>query len=124
MGSPICGAAKPTPGASRMVSCIHPISCCVFGVSISAGVSGRATILRTGSPTWTIFSLILLIMASDLHDLATVPNGLAGRLDDQLVVIAVARSRHYARDIQLLQDLLLVSQRVRLRLHADTALNN
>ena len=54
--SPIWGAARPTPGASRMVSRISSISDCTGALRTSAGVSERAFWRRTGVPAWTIFS--------------------------------------------------------------------
>src|SRR4051812_49664206 len=120
IGSPICGAAKPTPGASRMVSCIHLISCCVVGVSISPGVSGRAIFLRTGSPTWTIFSFIWLIIAWNLHDLAAVLDRFPRRLNDELVIAAIAGSRHHACTVQFLEDLLPARQGACFGIDADT----
>jgi predicted benzoate:H+ symporter BenE len=53
-GMPICGAAKPTPGAARMVSNIDAISSWMGAETISSGVSTRACDLRTRSPAWQI----------------------------------------------------------------------
>src|ERR1700674_2161706 len=51
---PICGAAKPTPGALRTVSRMCAISFCISLLRISSGAKGRARCRSTASPTWTI----------------------------------------------------------------------
>ena len=57
-GRPICGAARPTPGASRMVSRMEAISSWVLGSRISSGRRGLARSRRTGSPVDLILRII------------------------------------------------------------------
>src|SRR3954452_16116272 len=52
-----CGAARPTPWYSFIVSNMSSMSCWMAGVRISDGCSGRAFARRTGCPMRAIFKI-------------------------------------------------------------------
>ena len=52
--SPTWGAARPTPGAARMVSRMDTTSSSTKGLASSAGSTGAAGRRSAGSPAWTI----------------------------------------------------------------------
>ena len=66
---PICGAASPTPGASRIVSRISGINSWIDGPRISSLVRVRLCFRKTGSPAWTISSFILGSPSTLIHRL-------------------------------------------------------
>src|SRR5580704_8450621 len=64
-GKPTWGAARPTPGASYIVSRMSLMRRFVSALVISSRVKGRASARRTGSPTWTILSRMGETIARD-----------------------------------------------------------
>src|SRR3954462_3046467 len=52
-----CGAARPTPWYSFILSNMSSMSCWILGVRISEGCSGRAFARRTGCPMRAIFKI-------------------------------------------------------------------
>ncbi len=57
-GSPICGAARPTPGASDSVSRMCSMRSRMRWLRISSGVKGLASPRNSGSPTLAMLILI------------------------------------------------------------------
>jgi hypothetical protein len=53
-GTPICGAARPTPGPLRMASIIRSMMPCTFSDETSPGATSCAVSCRTGSPAFTV----------------------------------------------------------------------